>query len=84
MTEIVGEPKSRWKHRRRMAYASMVGLFVAVLFLGLFAVLGPDEVFDRLSKVGMILSTILFGLVSIVGAYVGFATLDDMNKDKTR
>jgi hypothetical protein len=60
----------RWKHRRRMAYASMVaGLAFPMLLLvtesdQLGAIAGPFYVF-----VG-----------AVVGAYLGFATWDDKNQ----
>lgn len=61
----------RWRNRRRMAYISLIAILV-ITFLCLFIV--P---LDRISANEMIISTVIFVLGSVVGAYLGFATMDD-------
>lgn len=60
---------SQWKHRRRMAYASLVSI-IAVTFI----LLGPWVPVDRVEKLSDLISWFYFSLASIVGAYMGFAT----------
>lgn len=60
---------ARWKHRRRMAYASLVNI-IAVTFI----LLGPWVPIERVDKLSDIISWFYFSLASIVGAYMGFAT----------
>ena len=63
----------RWKHRRRMAYASLTGGLAFPLLI-----LGTDSV----NLVGMAGAFYAF-VGAVVGAYVGFAALDDKwQKDK--
>lgn len=59
--------KDRWLHRRRMAYLSMVaGLtFPALLLL-------TDS-----AQLGAIAAPFYMFVGAVVGAYLGFATLDD-------
>ena len=60
---------SQWKHRRRMAYASLVSIIAVTLIL-----LGPWVPVDRVEKLSDLISWFYFSLASIVGAYMGFAT----------
>jgi len=68
----------RWKHRRRIAYVSLWALMGLLLFLLLGAALGSKEMFERLSSIEMLLSTITLGLVGLVGGYMGTATMSDI------
>lgn len=62
------DPKIRWQHRRRMAYAALAGL-IAYPALFLFA----DS--THLASVAWpVMST----LGAVVGAYVGFATWESV------
>ena len=60
---------SQWKHRRRMAYASLVSIIAVTLIL-----LGPWVPVERVEKLSDLISWFYFSLASIVGAYMGFAT----------
>lgn len=72
-----GEPaqskiiKNRWVHRRRMAYISLTAIIVATYFC-LFKV---SE--TRLNSISEIMTWFYISMGSVVGAYVGFRTLDD-------
>ncbi len=62
----------KWKHRRRMAYASMfAGLAFPILLL----------ITDN-NQLGTIAGPFYIFCGAIVSAYLGFATLDDNNKLK--
>ena len=61
----------RWRNRRRMAYIALVAL-IAVQILTLFHV--PLE---RLKVLEEIITWFFFVMGSIVGSYVGFATLEE-------
>lgn len=61
----------RWKNRRRMAYISLVSILV-VTYLALFII--P---IDRLAALDEVITWFYLVMGSVVGAYVGFATLDD-------
>ena len=57
----------RWKNRRRMAWASLVaGLVFPVLLL-----------FTESSQLGSVAGAFYLFVGSVVGAYIGFATVDD-------
>lgn len=60
---------SQWKHRRRMAYMSLVSIIGVTLIL-----LGPWVPVERVAKLSDLISWFYFSLASIVGAYMGFAT----------
>jgi hypothetical protein len=60
---------TRWKHRRRMAYASLVSIIAVTAVL-----LGPWVPVERVEKLSDLISWFYFSLASIVGAYMGFAT----------
>jgi hypothetical protein len=62
---------NRWKHRRRMAYIALVATLI-VTYLCLFKV---DK--ERLADLEVIVTWFYVTMGSIIGAYVGFATLDD-------
>lgn len=62
---------NRWKHRRRMSYVALVAILV-VTYLCLFKV---DK--ERLADLEVIITWFYVTMGSIIGAYVGFATLDD-------
>jgi nitrate/nitrite transporter NarK len=59
--------KDRWLHRRRMAYASMIG---GLLFPLLVLYTSSDQL-------GAIAGAFYVFVSAVVGAYVGFAALDD-------
>lgn len=60
---------SRWKHRRRMAYLSLLSIIAVTAIL-----LGPWVPVERVEKLSDLISWFYFSLASIVGAYMGFAT----------
>tara|TARA_B100001094_G_C18060387_1_gene734747 strand:- start:901 stop:1128 length:228 start_codon:yes stop_codon:yes gene_type:complete len=62
--------KSRWKNRRRMAWVALVSILV-VTILAFFVVTE-----SRLKLLGDVINMFYLSMASIVGAYVGFATLD--------
>jgi len=62
---------NRWKHRRRMAY---IALF-SVLFVTYACLFNIPA--DRLSVLKDIVTWFYITMTSIIGAYLGFATLDD-------
>lgn len=64
------DPKFRWQNRRRMAWTALVSILV-VTFLSFFVV---DE--SRLKLLSDVINMFYLSMASIVGAYVGFATLD--------
>ena len=66
----------RWKNRRRMAWVALFSIIV-VTYLAFFKV--P---LDRLAVLKEVITWFYFVMGSIVGAYVGFATLDDINTKK--
>lgn len=59
--------KDRWLHRRRMAYASLIG---GLLFPLLVLWTSSDQL-------GAIAGAFYVFVGAVVGAYVGFATVDD-------
>lgn len=59
--------KDRWLHRRRMAYASLIG---GLLFPLLVLWTSSDQL-------GAIAGAFYVFVGAVVGAYVGFAALDD-------
>ena len=63
-------PKSRWKNRRRMAWLSLISILI-VTILAFFIVAE-----SRLKLLGDVINMFYLTMASIVGAYVGFATLD--------
>lgn len=62
--------KSRWQNRRRMAWIALISILVVTL-LAFFVV---EE--SRLKLLGDVINMFYLSMASIVGAYVGFATLD--------
>jgi len=69
---------NRWKHRRRMAYISLLSILV-VTYWCLFEV--PPA---RLKVLDNIITWFYIIMGSVIGAYVGFATLDDKWKDTNK
>ena len=67
------DPKLRWRNRRRMAWTALVSILI-VTFLSFFIV---DE--SRLKLLSDVINMFYLSMASIVGAYVGFATLDKKN-----
>lgn len=63
--------EQRWKNRRRMAWGSFFSLVLIVLLL-FFAPISDS----RLAIIADPLSMMSFGFVGVIGAYVGFTTLE--------
>jgi hypothetical protein len=60
----------RWKNRRKMAWLSMIaGLLFPLL------ILGTDD-----PNLGMIAAPFYVFVTGVVGAYIGFATYDDIHR----
>ncbi len=60
--------RDRWKHRRRMAYMSMMaGLMYPLLLL----------FYTESPQLGAVAMPFYMFVGAVVGAYVGFATFDD-------
>ncbi len=68
----------RWRNRRRMAWTALISIFV-VTYMAFFKV--PVE---RLNVLKEVITWFYFVMGSVVGAYVGFATLDDINTRKPK
>ena len=62
--------KSRWQNRRKMAWIALTSVLI-VTILAFFVV---EE--SRLKLLGDVINMFYLSMASIVGAYVGFATLD--------
>lgn len=62
---------NRWKHRRRMAYIALFSILI-VTYLCLFKINS-----DKIKSLEVIVTWFYVTMGSIIGAYVGFATLDD-------
>jgi len=67
----------RWKNRRRMSWLAMWNL-TAIVLLYFFAPI-PDA---RLAIIAEPLAMITFGFVGIVGAYMGFTTMEKTKMGK--
>ena len=66
---------NRWYHRRKMAYISLF----AILIVTYWCIFEVDV--KRLEALDEIITWFYLTLGSIIGAYVGFATLDDKWKE---
>lgn len=62
---------NRWKHRRRMAYIALFSILV-VTYLCMFKI---DS--QKIKALEVIITWFYVTMGSVIGAYVGFATLDD-------
>ena len=62
--------KSRWQNRRKMAWIALMSILI-VTILAFFVV---EE--SSLKLLGDVINMFYLSMASIVGAYVGFATLD--------
>lgn len=69
---------NRWKHRRRMAYIALISMLV-VTYLCMFKV--PT---DKLSTLSDVVNWFYVTMGTIVGAYMGFSTLDDKWKESKK
>ncbi|CAB4141265.1 hypothetical protein UFOVP410_104 [uncultured Caudovirales phage] len=69
---------NRWKHRRRMAYISLLSILIVTYFL-MFKI--PIEKIKVLENV---VTWYYITMSSIIGAYLGFATLDDKWKKEPK
>ena len=72
-----GNSLNRWKNRRRMAWLSLLGIYIE-LYLLFFHV----EV-ARIVAIKDIVPMSFIVLGSIIGAYVGFSTFEDVNMHRT-
>jgi len=66
--------KGRWKNRRRMAWLCLIAIFI-VMAIAMFKI--PN---DRLALLSELIGWFFTVMASIIGAYVGFSTLDDIKK----
>lgn len=62
---------NRWKNRRRMAYISLFSILIVTY------VLLYDLPIEKISKLENVITWFYITMGSIIGAYVGFSTLDD-------
>jgi len=62
------QPLVRWKNRRRMAWTALISMLV-VTFLAFFVIPEP-----RLALLSDVITWFYFGMVSVIGAYMGFTT----------
>ncbi len=67
MDLLMDVDKDRWKNRRRMAWASLVGGLAFPLLL-----LATDS-----AQLGSVAGAFYLFVGAVVGAYIGFATVDD-------
>jgi len=67
---------SKWKHRRRMAWVSL--LLMVVMTISLFFFI-PEAKLDKLEDV---ISWAYMAFASIVGAYMGLATFEGVKNKK--
>jgi hypothetical protein len=68
----------RWKHRRRMAYAALISIFV-VMGICMF---GLTEV--KLKVLEGIVTMFIMSMSSIVGVYAGLSTWNERSKPKSK
>lgn len=61
----------KWKHRRRLAYISLIFSMVMVILVMIVAVSGSA---GELSEFNSVLIIAISGFISLVGAYMGLAT----------
>lgn len=67
------DPETRWKHRRRMAWAALLGL---VAYIPLVAFTGSEQL---VTVAWPVMST----LGAIVGGYTGFSTWESIKINAT-
>ena len=60
---------ARWKHRRRMAYSSLISVFVVTAYLLIWA----DN--DRIAALNNIVEWFYLSMITVVGSYMGFASI---------
>jgi len=58
----------RWRNRRKMAWVSLISMLV-VTILAFFVI--PES---RLVLLSEVITWFYFGMVSVIGAYMGFTT----------
>lgn len=58
----------RWRNRRKMAWVSLISMLVVTL-LAFFVI--PES---RLSLLSEVITWFYLGMVSVIGAYMGFTT----------
>ena len=66
--------KKRWSTRRRIAYISLA-TGIVILFLTIALAISDSDFATRLGEVMTLLSTGVFALFSLVGAYMGLSSL---------
>lgn len=65
---------NRWRNRRRMAWTALIaGLLFPLLLL-----------WSQSDQLGAVAGAFYVFVSAVVGAYIGFATVDDMNADKLK
>jgi hypothetical protein len=64
----------RWRNRRRMAWVSLISMLV-VTILAFFVI--PES---RLALLSDVITWFYFGMVSIIGSYMGFTTLSSIKE----
>lgn len=62
---------NRWKNRRRMAYIALFSILI-VTYVSIYEI--PLE---KISELKDVITWFYITMGSIIGAYVGFSTLDD-------
>ena len=69
--------RRQWQNRRRIAFISLWTAISLIFFVATAAILS-DAISDRLDKFQMFLATGITGLFGLAGAYMGFATWQDV------
>jgi len=75
MTDTSADPEveaKKWKHRRRMAYSSLIGLFVLLIKV----LLDPTG----LTAVMDIVKALLYAFAAIVMSYMGLSTFEHFGR----
>jgi hypothetical protein len=67
----INKSRKRWETRRKMAWISLITLVMMSAAAFFFN--------ENLDKAEGIINTLIIGFTTIIGSYIGFATLDDKN-----
>lgn len=74
----VNAMRRRWKNRRRMAWLSLISMFVMTYF-----VFFTDYIdIERMKVLSDVVTWFYFSCISIVGAYMGFTTWADRGRTR--
>lgn len=76
--------RSLWIHRRRMAYIALFASIVIVIVVILTALFAPEHSVLNLSKFEAFLISAFMTLITLVGAYMGLATVADVKAGGSR